>query len=36
MTQLVEFNEQAYNNGLTPNEKAFIQAQEQINLGDWK
>ena len=34
MTQLAEYNGQAYNNGLTHNEKAYLQAQEQINLGD--
>jgi len=34
MTQLAEYNGQAYNNGLTANEKAYLQAQEQINLGD--
>jgi hypothetical protein len=34
MTQLVEYNGTAYNNGLTHNEKAYLQAQEQINLGD--
>ncbi len=34
MTQLAEYNGQAYSNGLTPNEKAYLQAQEQINLGD--
>lgn len=34
MTQLVEFKEQAYNSGLTANEKAYLTAQEQITLGD--